>query len=75
MITDLTLLIATLAYLVTVGAILGAFYLGAMKGEEKIINRRYEPESMDAEPEVTEEEYLKSIGAWKQNAEEEPAEQ
>jgi hypothetical protein len=56
--------------LITVCGMLAAFYLGARKGEEKIINRKYEPEEMDVLPEVTEEEYMKSIGAWKPDAEE-----
>ena len=51
------------------GSMLVAFYLGARKGEEKIINRKLEPENMDVPQEPTEEEYLKSINAWKQDGE------
>ena len=50
--------------IVTVTGILFAFYLGARKGEEKIINTKSEPERMDIPDEPTEEEYLKSIKAW-----------
>jgi hypothetical protein len=58
--------------LITVGGMLFAFWLGAKKGEEKIINRKYEPESMDVPDEVSEEEYMKTIMAWKPNGEENP---
>jgi len=51
------------------GSMLFAFYLGARKGEEKIINRKLEPENMDVPQEPTEEEYLKSINAWMPNGE------
>jgi len=53
-----------LSTIVTVTGILFAFYLGARKGEEKIINTKSEPERMDIPNEPTEEEYLKSIKAW-----------
>jgi len=57
-------------FIVAVAGMLGAFYLGAKKGEEKLINRRYEPADMEIEPDISEEEYMKSIGAWKPDAEE-----
>lgn len=47
-----------------------AFYMGSRKNEETVFfdnNKPMEPESMDAFTEPTEEEYLKSINAWKQN--------
>ena len=47
-----------------------AFYMGSRREQEKIFfdtNGKVEPESMDAFQEPTEEEYMKSINAWKQN--------
>jgi len=54
-----------------VGGMLGAYYMGARKGEEKIINRKFPPEDMDNPPEISEEEYLKHIKAWTQDGESE----
>ena len=58
-----------LATMTTVTGMLFAFYLGARKGEEKIINTKSQPEYMDIPDVVTEEEYEKSIKTWMSDGE------